>query len=562
MTDPLPSRGINACMPNIIPPPQEAEVWCHTNACPPRTTVQRYASALGNIREHHRQIARDISERVLELVALRNQDKLLQTYMKTYEKILNPVRYLPDVVLREIFRLCVDGMDSQSSRIPNLLGDPSHQNSLHPSAAPWTLSQVCHRWRDIALSCTSLWSRIALVCGSGGFVRTGPGLNQLILQLQRSGNCPLAVYIQSFRLPLYPVDNPLVLGPHPHPLSPLLISLSTHSNRWETLHISISSCLDFQLVHKLITMVKGNIPVLSHLSLHIRCSVPTFVPSGQPLVIDGFAFAPKLRTFSFWGATDPSRCLQLPWDQVTDFRVHWTNTGHDYIQTILRMSKLKIWVHIGAFDPPNPPLPFVQLQVVQAQPTLEHLHKLWLFPAYSTGTTRSLLNVLTVPNLRTLCLGKDSNKLLGINAFLARVAPTLRSLCVDLDGLTRVDVERILSSMPGLRSLHVSSVREGFIVAMGSTLAEDKETPCLVPGLRELGIFFPYEFTGNTLLQMVKLRLGCTGSGSRARHSQLRKLLYADPRHHIDEITERQLHLLRSDTFEVDGTAKHWSAFL
>ncbi|KAK7058570.1 hypothetical protein VNI00_002206 [Paramarasmius palmivorus] len=558
MSNPPPSQGIDPFTTGVVPPSPEVKEWCLTNIRPPHTNIQIFKSELGNIRERRGEVARSMAEKEQELMVLREEDELLQTYAETYEMILHPMRHLPDAVLCEIFNVCVD---DQLRAITNLFGVPSYQNSLHPLAPPWTLSQVCHRWRDVALSCSSLWSRISFGFSSNGFLRIGPSLERLILQLQRSKNCPLAVTIYGIQSPQYPI-NLLITGPYLSPLSPLLISLSIHSNRWETLHISISSGNDFQVVHRFISAVKGKLQTLRHLSLSLSldCSVPLVAP-GQPLVIDGLGIAPKLESFGFHGANDPSRYLELPWNQITHLRVHWPDVGYDYMQSIHRMSKLRVWVHIGAFVPSVHPPPFLQSQVVR--PTLEHLHHLYIFPSYPARITRSPLDTLTAPNLQILCLTRDSNRSPGIYAFLTRVAPTLRSLYLDLSHLTIVDIERMLRIVSNLQSLHVSSASEAFTAAMGASLVEDSKTPCLVPDLRELGIFYPYEFSGSTFLQMVKFRIRL---GSRASQSRLQRFLYdgkSDSCYYgIDEITEQQLLSLRSDTFEVDDAAKPWFTLL
>ncbi|KAK0192717.1 hypothetical protein F5146DRAFT_516131 [Armillaria mellea] len=66
---------------------------------------------------------------------------------KTFQTFLSPVRIMPAEILMEIFK--------------NVARDSNVEKGVVKEAA-WTLSHVCHSWRDVALGCRELWSTISV----------------------------------------------------------------------------------------------------------------------------------------------------------------------------------------------------------------------------------------------------------------------------------------------------------------------------------------------------------------------------------------------------------------
>ncbi|KAK0243708.1 hypothetical protein EDD85DRAFT_976530 [Armillaria nabsnona] len=75
--------------------------------------------------------------------------------LNSVKSALHPIRSIPDSILREIFMLCVKGWD-------DFVAATTVHDSLDSRHPPWTLSQVSHHWRHVALSTPQLWSSISL----------------------------------------------------------------------------------------------------------------------------------------------------------------------------------------------------------------------------------------------------------------------------------------------------------------------------------------------------------------------------------------------------------------
>ncbi|KAJ2919892.1 hypothetical protein MD484_g615, partial [Candolleomyces efflorescens] len=86
-----------------------------------------------------------ISEQEEKLQKLKKRCQKLQEYIKAHRVIISLIRQLPDDVLREIFVACLP-----TDRYPEMRAEEP----------PMLLSQVCKRWREVALSTPHLWSSL------------------------------------------------------------------------------------------------------------------------------------------------------------------------------------------------------------------------------------------------------------------------------------------------------------------------------------------------------------------------------------------------------------------
>ncbi|KAF9038933.1 hypothetical protein BDZ89DRAFT_1157001 [Hymenopellis radicata] len=125
-----------------------------------------------------------------------------QCRIQEARNLLHPVRTLSDDVLGEIFAHCFPEWEALERK---LLSEPTTDySSLNSSYAPWTLSQVCSRWRRVTLSTPRLWSTImftspAFPARKKALSRELGRLNRfcynLGLFMSRSGNVDLSVAI-------------------------------------------------------------------------------------------------------------------------------------------------------------------------------------------------------------------------------------------------------------------------------------------------------------------------------------------------------------------------------
>ncbi len=86
---------------------------------------------------------------------------------------LHPIRLVNDDVLREIFRWCAE------------IESPLNSNNIR--GVPWTLLQVCCRWRAVALDTGRLWMKVSLDFGVDElFMASFGGTHALVQQIIRA----------------------------------------------------------------------------------------------------------------------------------------------------------------------------------------------------------------------------------------------------------------------------------------------------------------------------------------------------------------------------------------
>ncbi|KAJ7615740.1 hypothetical protein DFH06DRAFT_1343511 [Mycena polygramma] len=147
-----------------------------------------------------------------------------------------PVDSLPLELLSDIFALVVPPQTPTSATIPVIFRPNSEPARLD---APWVFGQVCWKWRALAISMSSLWTKITVAS-----TIVPRQLPLLFTQLLRSGTAPLDVLIRF-------TSNPR-RGSRPRPrrrraragritsdetFYTFLRTLVSHSDRWRTLHV-------------------------------------------------------------------------------------------------------------------------------------------------------------------------------------------------------------------------------------------------------------------------------------------------------------------------------------
>ncbi|KAK0198040.1 hypothetical protein F5146DRAFT_972553 [Armillaria mellea] len=123
-------------------------------------------------------------------VLLDGQAKVTEN-LRAAERLLHPIRSIPDDILGHIFSFCV-------YEIYDILTERNAPDSLDSRDPPWTLSQVCRSWRRVALSTATLWRCLSVdfkQCREPKAVR----LHQFMLglHLQRARHCQLTIRLSS-----------------------------------------------------------------------------------------------------------------------------------------------------------------------------------------------------------------------------------------------------------------------------------------------------------------------------------------------------------------------------
>lgn len=181
------------------------------------------------------------------------------------------MRRVPDDVLRLIFIEVVKHVHDYF-RLDTQMG-------------AWSLSKVCSRWRDVALSTPLLWSMIAIVRRGERFPTRLDAI--LSASLTRSGEIPLDI--------IFSGDDDSALGIQ------ALQMIVLHVSRWESLCVDVTP-----EVYQCLGAIQCT-PSLKRVDLRYSWSGQKF---------DFLHHAPKLqylRTLTYGGVT---QYLQVPWNQL------------------------------------------------------------------------------------------------------------------------------------------------------------------------------------------------------------------------------------------------------
>ncbi|KAK7051298.1 hypothetical protein VNI00_004798 [Paramarasmius palmivorus] len=305
----------------IRTPSANVENLTQTNDILSATDRVAYTHEFLTVKNRLVHVRREISEATERIRTLQEEELHLVCYSETYKRILHPIRQLSDQILREIFLACLEQHDILTPiRKHDLPSD-----SLDPTKAPWTLGQVCRRWRRVALSSPSLWTFIRVrisepLLSSTSIQKTSRMANQLASRLRRSGNLPLTLDIA--------IPSSGIFSPNPN--HPLLFALYSHSSRWAAVRLEITMN-NVDVFTCMSSMVKAETPILHTIVLDLKGQL------SEDGVIDAFEFAPCLQHVTLCyrlkrdgvkkekGAEDDDDMglrivLKMPWTQIKQFR--------------------------------------------------------------------------------------------------------------------------------------------------------------------------------------------------------------------------------------------------
>ncbi|KAK0224160.1 hypothetical protein IW262DRAFT_877832 [Armillaria fumosa] len=337
---------------------------------------------------------------------------------------------------------------------------------------PWILSQVCGRWRDIALSFPQLWSRVHIT-GRRKLFSLGL-LARLHAALGRARSYPLWIEYSETADP----------GVHMWPV------LLAHCAHWKTVSI-------FFLTPEFPSRLPGeqySFPLLESLDFRFdRYMVRGF--SIQENALDGFSTAPRLQRVSLYGIRSPS-CLKLPWFQLTSIDLA-CGTDRDEMQILLKTSNLQrvllLLDHEIGVPLPGP--------VVQS--SLRSMETWDVSP----------LQYFTLPNLEVLNVvyTDDPSPIPIIHSFISRSQCALRTF--HLNGLEiSEDLHKTLLDLPSLEDLRLEfscTVTGSFEAFMRFLTYPEARRPAALPRLKDLHLVhhgFDDPLLDHTFVDMIRSR--------------------------------------------------------
>lgn len=406
---------------------------------------------------------RQLRELQQEKMELFNEREEAWQDVRDIETIINPLRRMPEEVLEDIFLYSMDLLNMRWGMI---------SNSLDTSKAPWTLTQVCRRWRQVAIDCPLLWAHVGLSLTDRLLkspARTSQAAFLLGTQLSRSSQNTLAVTIEVASS--VSEDNTIL-----HVLRP-------SSVRWETLSMSVP-------VHAVaaLSSMRGFFPFLRRLYLSAYGQ-----PSPSQPVNDVFEFAPNLKTF--YSSSPSTRNFVLPWHQLEDFSAmffgideRWTNG--QILQVLAKTRGLTECELVCLSDP--------RLRL-GSPVTLDHLQSLRITNSDSDAL-KQLFDHLVLPSLRSLHIKGASPDAESLSELIHRSGCNLEVLYIHDERMSEIECIQLLEACPSLLHLILGSAPmsgrlmdklcESEAIAYESMNGSGggRELMLLVPSLKLLGL--------------------------------------------------------------------------
>ncbi|KAF7371184.1 hypothetical protein MSAN_00753900 [Mycena sanguinolenta] len=367
----------------------------YSNEVPLDSDLPLIKSEISKIDASCDSVNEEIVQLHLRLKQLEAERDRLSSYRVQKCAILSPLRRMPPEILAEIFSLTR----------PNVV-IPSRRRSGY---SPWFLTHVSRRWREIAVSTSSLWSLVVIDDHGDMDSAYSYPVPMLETQIARAQNLRIHFYGHAL------FDS--------HRQVEIFQYLAQYASRWEELYLYSSS---------------GS-PLLADLR-------DTIDP---PVAIDFVESAPSLVDVSIINGTFPVP-ISLPADQLTRYEL---NAPWETHRGILALAPNLVEAHIDVrFRDES----WSDTDVIIDLPALNRL-----FISHS-----EVLQHIRAPVLQELALSVELTHRLSIaaelEAFLSHSSCTLRRLCLRRCCSSDTTIA-ILKSIPSLIELRIMvPVYDGF----------------------------------------------------------------------------------------------------
>ncbi|KAL0950289.1 hypothetical protein HGRIS_010268 [Hohenbuehelia grisea] len=371
---------------------------------------------------------------------------------------------VPVEILSAIFAECSPVSETDSRQWPIFFGDRSRQ-------CPWSIMQVCTRWRSVSLVTPALWRHLVIDLRNAPSALDGDNIRfQLFQHLQKASQYSIfvSVYVPSI------YDRPT------------FTSILSLSSLWETFEIFLISN---NPIFDMNTAIKD--PPSRLKSLIVReLPLPddTEYPDIDFVELTAFENAPELKSVTILA---PYFDITLPLSQLEGYKIVQAHpiTESENLATM----KSIITCHLdfsgtaGETDGPTD------------DPTL--------LPNITTLTVSGddyVLENITAPSLRALTIQYTQSWEFTIFNFFQRSAFPLRSMVIHSVTMDFDEFKNILNIIPSLESLSVSRQPTAFYHSLGCHLQSH-----LLPNLRALAVAAtePNSFNVSDFIDVVKGRL-------------------------------------------------------
>ncbi|TFK40413.1 hypothetical protein BDQ12DRAFT_664867 [Crucibulum laeve] len=349
------------------------------------------------------------------------EHETLKQEISRLERILAPVRLLPNELIGEILLHVVESID-----ITN------RATTTQP------VFLVCRQWWNVARHLAELWSTINIKLQIDPTInkfREVPRHPLLLSTLDRSGNSPLSLRI----------DGDAFLYFDIYDLAFDLTPISSHSSRWRD--ISTPLCPAIYDTGAL-SLAKKNLPMLENVHIH---GVPDFqFRRHMKNRFHIFEEAPKLSRLCLEKLYFPFQLdnLKLPWSQITHFtscKNAFFSNGFSLYDILSRMPGLQSFESIG--DRPDGTGEPVQL---------EKLCEMTIADAIPSYMGHILHSSFTAPELRQLFVHMEPHEVISevdMNSIIDFAKRSKRMEGLYLGPISYHSIVVLLDAMPEISAL-------------------------------------------------------------------------------------------------------------
>ncbi|KAJ2922498.1 hypothetical protein H1R20_g14613, partial [Candolleomyces eurysporus] len=294
-------------------------------------------------------IGEEIERQAKLLAGLREKQKAYTDFIAQHSAFLAPIRRLPPEVLQTIFVHCLP---------------TDHNPSLAPKEAPFLITHICRRWRDLAFRTPRLWARLHVhvpiypeVPTSYQGLRSARDAGRLLeparltqeeidlyrciverwedkmheyrtaidAWLTRAAKCPLTISLQQS-------SNVSDATKGKEAQDSILETIFQFSKQWKSIQIHAPT----SILERLLTMSKDDLKSLEHFAAQWDISyrdrttfagvggggggggnaVESFGDSNPGITL--FSDAPNLKRLSLQNVPYPLKHFHVQWDQITE----------------------------------------------------------------------------------------------------------------------------------------------------------------------------------------------------------------------------------------------------